>query len=179
LVLQSRTITAVCIFNIQTQTEEVMLPITSILWPTDGSDPALNALDAAIEFAQQFQVKLYALQVVHQVPTVTGSGFAPVAMKGFDVPLYEQELLNTAEKELHQMVEGRVAGDVEVESSVKIGIPADVIADFAQENDVGMIVMATHGRTGLSHFMLGSVAEKTVRLSTVPVLIIPEKSTER
>lgn len=156
-----------------------MLPITSILWPTDGSEPALKALDAAIELAAHFQAKLFALQVIHQVPTITGSGFAPVAMKGFDVPLYEQELLQTAEKELRNAVAAKVPGGIEAECRVRMGLPADVITDFATENDIGMIVMATHGRTGLTHFMLGSVAEKTVRLSTVPTLIIPEASADK
>jgi len=147
--------------------------ISSILWPSDGSEPSYKALDAAIELARKFKARLYALQVVHQVPTVTGAGFAPVAIQGFDVPLYEQELMKTAEKELHQTVSDKVPEEIEVTARVKIGIPAETITDFAKDNNISMIVMATHGRTGISHFMLGSVAEKTIRQSTIPTLIIP------
>ncbi len=147
--------------------------ITSILWPSDGSEPSYKALDAAIGLARKFKARLYALQVVHQVPTVTGAGFAPVAIQGFDVPLYEQELMKTAEQELHQTVSDKVPEGIEVTARVKIGIPAEAITDFAKDNNISMIVMATHGRTGISHFMLGSVAEKTIRQSTIPTLIIP------
>jgi universal stress protein A len=147
--------------------------ISSILWPSDGSQPSYKALDAAIELARKFKARLYALQVVHQVPTVTGAGFVPVAIQGFDVPLYEQELMKTAEEELHQMVSDKVPEEIEVRARVKIGIPAETITNFAKDNNVSMIVMATHGRTGISRFMLGSVAEKTIRQATIPTLIIP------
>lgn len=150
-----------------------MLNISSILWPTDGSEPSFKALEAAVEIAQRFKAKLFAIQVVHQVPTVMGAGFAPVTIQGFDVPLYEQELLKSAENELHQTVAEMVPEDIEVTARVKIGLPAETINDFAEENEIGMIVMATHGRTGLSHFMLGSVAEKTIRQAKIPTLIIP------
>ncbi|HKJ64091.1 MAG TPA: universal stress protein [Desulfopila sp.] len=153
--------------------------ITSILWPSDGSQPSYKALDAAIELARKFKARIYALQVVHQVPTITGAGFAPVAIQGFDVPLYEQELMKTAEKELHQTVTDKVPGEIEVTARVKVGIPAETITDFARENNISMIVMATQGRTGITHFMLGSVAEKTIRQSTIPTLIIPAPDEEQ
>ena len=150
-----------------------MLSVSSILWPSDGSVPSFKALDAAVEIAKRFGAKLYALQVVYQVPTVTGVGFAPTAIQGFDVPLYEQELLEMTENDLQKAVSEKVPKDIEVVSRVKIGIPEKVITEFALENDIGMIVMATHGRTGLSYFMIGSVAEKTIRQSSIPTLIIP------
>ncbi|MEE4241180.1 MAG: universal stress protein [Desulfopila sp.] len=153
-----------------------MLPISSVLWPSDGSEQSFKALQAAVEIASRFEAKLYALQVVQQVPTVTGAGFTPTAIQGFDVPLYEQELIKMVEQELHDTLSTKVPEGLEVISRVKLGIPADTIVDFAQENSIGMIVMATHGRTGLSHFMIGSVAEKTIRQSSVPTLIIPDSS---
>lgn len=152
-----------------------MLSISSILWPSDGSESSLKALEAAVELAQRFKAKIYALQVVHQVPTVVGPGvgFTPTAIQGFDVPLYEQELLKMTENDLRKTVSEKVPKDIEATAEVKIGIPEEVINEFAKENDVGMIVMATHGRTGLSHFMIGSVAEKTIRQASIPTLIIP------
>ena len=152
-----------------------MLSISSILWPSDGSESSLRALEAAVELAQRFKAKIYALQVVHQVPTVAGAGagFTPTAIQGFDVPLYEQELLKMTENDLQKTVSEKVPKDIEAVAEVRIGIPQEVINEFAGEKDVGMIVMATHGRTGLSHFMIGSVAEKTIRQTSVPTLIIP------
>jgi universal stress protein A len=150
-----------------------MLPISAILWPTDGSKPALRALNVAIELAQTFKAKLYALQVVNQVPTISETGFTSASEIGFDVPLYEQELLNTAKDTLNNTVVEKVPKTVEVETHVELGVPADVIIDFAGQKNVSLIVMSTHGRTGISHLVLGSVAEKTVRKSSIPVLTIP------
>ena len=150
-----------------------MLPISAILWPTDGSKPALRALDAAIELAETFKAKLYALQVVSQVPTISETGYASASEIGFDVLLYEQELLKTAKDTLDKTVAEKVPKTIEVETHVELGWPADVIIDFAGRNNVSLIVMSTHGRTGISHLVLGSVTEKTVRKSSVPVLTVP------
>jgi nucleotide-binding universal stress UspA family protein len=152
-----------------------MFPVKSILWPSDGSENAFRALEAAEEIALKFGADIYALQVVHQVPTVVGAGFSPVAVKSFDVPLYEQELLASAEDDLKQKLLAKLPQEIKTFIHVKVGIPADEIVLFAQENSIDLIVMATHGRTGISRFMLGSVAEKTIRQSTVPTLIIPMK----
>lgn len=150
-----------------------MLSVSSILWPSDGSEASLKALEAAVAIADKFGARLYALQVVHQVPTVTATGFAPAAVQGFDVVMYEQELVKMAEKDLQETIAENVGETIEVDSHVRVGVPADVISDFVRENNIGMIVMATHGRTGLSHLVLGSVAEKTIRQSSIPTLIIP------
>lgn len=150
-----------------------MLPVSSILWPSDGSETSFKALDAAVAVAEKFGARLYALQVVHQVPTVTATSLAPAAIQGFDVPMYEQELVKKAEEGLQEAVVKKVGDNVEVESQVRIGIPEDIIHEFVEENDIDLIVMATHGRTGLNRFMLGSVAEKTIRQSSIPTLIVP------
>ncbi|MEE4243170.1 MAG: universal stress protein [Desulfopila sp.] len=154
-----------------------MFPVRSILWPSDGSENAFKALEAAAEIAVRFSADIHALQVVHQVPTVVGAGFSPVAVKGFDVPLYEQELLRSAEEELKQTLQVKLPEEVKASAHVIVGIPSDEIVLFAQNNSIDLIVMATHGRTGISRFMLGSVAEKTIRQSTIPTLVIPVKET--
>jgi universal stress protein A len=150
-----------------------MAPISAILWPTDASKAALHALDTAIELAEQFQAKLHVLQVVSPVPVLPETGFAAGMVPGFDVSLYEKELLKTTREALKQTIGEKVPKTIDVEVHVDIGWPADAIIDFARRNDISMIVMATHGRTGMAHLMLGSVTEKTIRRSSVPVLIIP------
>jgi len=62
--------------------------------------------------------------------------------------------------------------DLPVETATEQGIPRDVILDYADGADVDMIVMATHGRTGLEHYLIGSVTEKIVRRSPVPVVTV-------
>lgn len=158
----------------KTDEERPMLPISSILWPSDGEKPSFMALKAAVEIAREFKARLYALRVVHQVPPlVLGTAYVPMDIKAFDVPLYQQELLKTAESDLSQAVAENVPPEIEVVVNVEVGIPAEVINDFAQKNNIDLIVMATHGRTGLSHLMIGSVAEKTIRHSSIPLLILP------
>ena len=152
-----------------------MFSISSILWPTDGSESSSIALQAAVEIAQKFNADLYALQIVPPVPplAVGASGYTPVAIHGFDVPLYQQELFKSTENQLSQTVTEKIPDEIKVISEVKVGYPADVIREFAQEKNIDLIVMATHGRTGLSRLMIGSVTEKTIRESNIPTLTIP------
>jgi nucleotide-binding universal stress UspA family protein len=158
-----------------------MFPVSSILWPSDGGDPSYKALEAAIAIAEKFNARIYALRVVAPVPPLAGPGYAPMAgagyesmaIKGYDVPLYQQELLKSAENDLSQVVAKKVPKHIEISCEVKIGTPAEVIIKFAREKNIDIIIMATHGRTGISRFMIGSVAEKTIRQSTIPLLIIP------
>lgn len=151
-----------------------MLPITSILWPSDGEKPSLMALKAAVEIAREFKARLYALRVVNQVPPlVLGTAYVSMDIKAFDVPLYQQELVKNAEVDLSQAVKEKVPPEIEVVVNVAVGLPAEVINDFAQKNNIDLIVMATHGRTGFSRLMIGSVAEKTIRHSSIPLLVLP------
>jgi nucleotide-binding universal stress UspA family protein len=161
-----------------------MFPVSSILWPTDGGEPSCKALEAAIAIAEKYNARIYALRVVAPVPPLAGPGYAPMvgagyesmAIKGYDVPLYQQELLKSAENDLSQVVAKKVPKKIKITREVKIGTPAEVIIEFAREKNIDIIIMATHGRTGISRFMIGSVAEKTIRQSTIPLLIIPAAS---
>jgi nucleotide-binding universal stress UspA family protein len=76
------------------------------------------------------------------------------------------------------MVIEKVPEGVEVETYVELGKTRDVIINFAKEFKVDLIVMSTHGRTGLSHLMIGSVTEDIIRRSTIPTLIIPNTGGE-
>ena len=149
-----------------------------ILWPTDGSKPALHALQTAVKLAQTFQADLFALQVVPRVPMLSQKGFAPPAPMSFDVPLYERELLEISKKNLESALAENVPAGTGVESTVELGQPDELIIDFVRRKKVDLIVMAIHGRSGFSHFFLGSVAEKIIRKSPVPVLAIPMNTEE-
>jgi len=152
-----------------------MLQISSILWPSDGSTSSFKALGIAVEIAEMFSAGIYVLRVVRQVPPiVAGTGFvAPMNIHGFDVPLYQQELMNAAEDDLSQIVSENIPPEIKAIHKVEIGFPADVISCFAKENDIDLIVMASHGRSGLSGVLNGSVAERVIRHSATPTWIIP------
>lgn len=153
-----------------------MFPVKKILWPSDASESANKALETAIEVAKQYNAKLYGLQVVTEVPTLTDTG---PPMSGLDIPKYEEELRNGAQEALAELVKGKVPDSIEVVTYIKMGKAAEVIITFAKEKEIDLIVMATHGRSGLSHLLLGSVAENVIRHSPVPTLIIPDKNREK
>jgi len=153
-----------------------MLPLHSILWPSDASESSIRALQAAVELAKQHEARLFGLQVVPQVPIYSD---AAVPLTTFDVPRYEEELKTAAQKQLQKTMADLVPEGIKAESAVEIGKPSDIILTFAMERKVDLIVMASHARTGLSHFLIGSVTEDTIRRSTIPVLVIPDATGSR
>jgi nucleotide-binding universal stress UspA family protein len=132
-----------------------MIFLKNILVTTDLSDHSLAALEYAASFALLYTSHVSLLYVVEQGP---------------------HRSKEEAQKALQEFVETRVSRDLKVAPEVRIGHPAEEIRKFAEEQGADLIVMATHGRTGLRHIVLGSVAEKTVRLSTVPVLTVKPRS---
>ena len=157
------------------------MPFKTILWPTDASEPSLRALRSAVELAETYGAKLYALQAITPVPMISQTDYASTSPTTFDVPFYEQQLLEAVKKSLQETVAEHVPGKISVEPVVQLGEADKVIVDFVRREKVDMIVMATHGRSGFAHFLLGSVAEKVIRSSPVPVLTVPaapEESTK-
>ncbi|MFC7155749.1 universal stress protein [Halomarina halobia] len=135
-----------------------------ILVPTDGSEAAERAVDEAIALAEAAGATVHALYVVdvRNYSTLSEEDWMTV-----------QETVEDAGERAVERVEtrGREVG-VEVTTTLEPGIPHSVILDYAERNDVDLVVMATHGRTGLSHLLLGSVTEKVVRASPIPVLTV-------
>lgn len=138
-----------------------------IMVATDGSELVKRAVDAAVDIAGQYETKLYAVHVI-------SLGFLYKSLPT-DEELEQafQDKLMTEGKQATAYVEnaGRAA-NVEVESVILRGIPAQEIIWFAEKNDIDLIVMGTQGRTGIQKFLLGSVAEKVVRHATKPVLVV-------
>ncbi|MFB6250446.1 MAG: universal stress protein [Halobellus sp.] len=140
-----------------------------ILVPTDGSDASQGAIDHAIELAEQYDSTVYALYVVDT------AAYSSLEMGSEIVTEALQDEGNAA---VEAVVEaGEVAG-VEVETDIKNGVAHQSILGHAEEHDVDLIVMGTHGRTGVGRVLLGSVAEKVVRTSNVPVLTVQSDASE-
>jgi nucleotide-binding universal stress UspA family protein len=150
-----------------------MLSVKSILWPFDGSELSKKALDSAVVLAKQFNAKIHGLHVINSMPSLSITGYGDTQIAGFDLPLYEAELRKSARESFEQTVADRVPEGVEVETIIDTGVPKDTIAEYARDHGIDLIVMSTHGRSGFSRVMLGSVAEATIRISTVPILVIP------
>jgi nucleotide-binding universal stress UspA family protein len=136
-----------------------------ILVPTDFSEDADYALDYAIELAKVLQAHLTVLHVFHLSPLALGE--APPAVLADTLAAMEANAQHQTQMALARVQEAGLQGD----SAIVEGIPFQVIINTAESMDVDLIVMGTHGRTGLTHALMGSVAEKVVRLAPCPVLV--------
>ena len=159
-----------------------MLPVKKILCPTDFSAHSYEAVRAAAELTGPLSAKLILLHVIPPVPVSTtiqtgNMGYnAPPGTGGFNVTEYIRELEESAANRLKQDAE-KVLGD-SADYEIKIrqgGHEADEIQTFADENDIDLIVIATHGRTGLGRLVIGSVTEKLIRHTDKPVLTLRSK----
>lgn len=142
-----------------------MVTLKKILCPVDHSECSYLALKYAISLALKDEAKLYLMHVI-------------------DSRLYDTEMYKFSPYKLNEIDESKIRADLmkslpegttdvlEVETIVVKGVPFNEIINAATEISVDLIVIGTHGRTGLSHVMLGSVAEKVVRKSPCPVLTV-------
>ena len=154
---------------------------THILVPMDFSPPSDAALATAKELAQRFHARLSLLHAVTD-PTATGVWTPDVYVAAN--PETQERFLREATQRLRGSVTEAERERFRVAFEARIGGAADVIQEFAREQGVTLIVMGTHGRTGLMHMLLGSVAERTVRMAPCPVLtthaedrIVPDLAT--
>jgi nucleotide-binding universal stress UspA family protein len=143
------------------------MEIRHILVPTDFSESSARTLDDAVGLAQAFGAKLTLLHVV-ELPSYVTDGHTPVHVS---VALRD-DLQGHAQRELAKLPPEGSGAPVEIARQVVVGVPHRQILETAVAERVDWIVMATHGRTGLSHLVMGSVAERVVRTAPCPVLTI-------
>jgi nucleotide-binding universal stress UspA family protein len=145
-----------------------MIPIQNILVPTDFSEPAEAALEYAKTLAQEFNSRVHLLHVVPE-PYVYPWGTELSTLPLADLITQSEE---AARDRLHQIApaSGPLAGRVEVATA--IGTPVERILDYVTSQRIDLVVIGTHGRGMVGHLLLGSVAERIVRRSPVPVLTV-------
>jgi universal stress protein A len=143
--------------------------ITRILVPTDFSSQADLALDYAKSFAERYGASLHLLHVLED-PFMAGAWSSEIYVA--DMPQVRATLVAEAEKRLARMLSGLDRARFNVTTEVRLGTAAQSIRDVADETGVNLIVMGTHGRSGMAHLLLGSVAEKLVRIAPCPVLTV-------
>ena len=147
-----------------------MKAIRQILVPSDFSEPSRAALDYAAEFAKPLAASIDVLHV-WEMPTFIPPASLPEAGVA-DMSLIEMYRSN-AEDALAQFVqEAKTRGIVVRAAFSEHGPPASTITDFARRREYDLIVIGTHGRTGLSRALIGSVAERVVRYASCPVLAV-------
>ena len=150
-----------------------MLPIKRILCPTDFSEPSLEAVKAACELAAHFDSEICLVYVVPTIPLPTSD-----PAYDFELPGYEKILHDDAVSKLRNLREGIAPPGLAATTIVGHGQAADEIVIIAEREKVDLIVIATHGSTGLRHFVFGSVAEKVVRLAPCAVLTLKATTTK-
>jgi nucleotide-binding universal stress UspA family protein len=142
------------------------IQIENILVPVDLSEPSLKSVQYAITFGRHFGAKLTLLYVV---PPMIYTPELPYPIP--DPPDQTEQL----QKELHEFRAARIPEDVKVDTVVCTEATPEGILSVAREYRSDLIIITTHGRTGLKRLFLGSTAERVVREAPCPVLVVHEQ----
>jgi len=150
-----------------------MKNFSTILVAVDFSDSSDNAFQLALSMAQKFSAHLVILHVINE----------PIDLRGFYVPhisyeKLEEEIAEGAEKMMESFCRLHIDDFSDFETRIVPGMPYEQILGQAEEAGSDLIVLGTHGRTGLDHVLFGSTAEKVVRKSKLPVLTVRLDETE-
>jgi len=145
-----------------------MLEIRTILHPTDFSESSRHAMTYAIALAEEFRAKLCILHVIEEISSALYFDMLqapPLTQLMVDIEKRAREALN-------EILPAELRGKVPAEYIIRKGVPFVEILRCADQVKADMIVLGTHGRTGLKHALFGSVAEKVVRKAACPVLSV-------
>ncbi len=148
-----------------------MKPFQKILVASDFSEHARNAVDYAADIARRYEATLLIVHVYQPVNYALPDGYMLYTPEQMTTMMgeFQKQLENAKEKAL-------AAGAPRVETSLPIGGAAFEIVEAAKSSGCDLIVMGTHGRTGIRHMLLGSTAERVVRTSDCPVLTVKRET---
>ena len=143
------------------------MQIKTILFPTDFSNGARAAMDHAISLAMDYQAKLILLYVIQDISIA--EWYIPSTLAVADLT---EDMRKSASQEMDKWIAEVSAKVNDVEKMVVRGVPFVEIIKTAKEKSADLIVIGTHGRTGIDHLLFGSTAEKVVRKAACPVLTV-------
>jgi nucleotide-binding universal stress UspA family protein len=149
--------------------------IKRIVVPVDFSQTSLRALDYAVQLSRRLDARL---TVVHVVEPVHYPMAGDLVGLGLDLSTVYTEIERAARTRLTKLAAKLEARRIVVRSLLTHGTPHYVIVESAKKLKADLIIMSTHGRTGLSHVLMGSVAERVVRLAECPVLTVPGRTAD-
>lgn len=139
----------------------------NLVFPTDFSERSLAALPWVRKMAEVMQADIRCVYVVEEPQIYSTLDMGPVAVPSVT------ELVKSAEEHLDTFIKTNIkAFGSAPKASVLVGRPAEEIVSYAKDNDAGMIIMTTHGYSGVRHLLLGSTTEGVLRHATCPVLSI-------
>lgn len=143
------------------------IEVRSILVPIDFSEHSRKALQYAIPFAEQFKASIDLLYVVEPTVYPADFSFGQVAF-----PSVEDELRQRGSQELELLIEKEIGKRVRARAVVRTGKAFNEIDQYAKDESTDLIIIATHGHSGMEHVLFGSTAEKVVRYAPCPVLVV-------
>jgi nucleotide-binding universal stress UspA family protein len=143
------------------------MQIKTILFPTDFSTGARAAMDYALSLAQDYKAKLLLLYVIQDISIA--EWYIPSTLSVADLV---EDMQKSAWKEMDKWAAEATSRVKDVEKLVERGVPFVEIIRIAREKNADMIIIGTHGRTGIDHMLFGSTAEKVVRKAPCPVLTV-------
>ena len=144
-----------------------MVKIEKILFPSELRDDSLKILPHVITMSQKFNSTIYLLHVIEDISKWGGFYIPHISLD-----LYQKEAVEAAEKFMDKICRQQMQGCPNFERRILAGDPAIKILKTIETEDIDLVIMGTHGYKGLEHAIFGSVAEKVVKKSPVPVLTI-------
>lgn len=141
-----------------------------ILVAVDFSEPGMNALDLARAYAKRFEASVVLVHVLYLTSSMFGAGT-------FAMPDTVDQITIAAKDELGKLVSAVTSDGIRCEGVVMNGIPDEEITRFAADpkNQIDLIVVGTHGRTGLARVAFGSVAQRILQAAPCPALVVPSR----
>lgn len=144
-------------------------PLKQIVVPIDFSDTSHKALQYAVPFAAQFGARLILLHVIEPFALPAELSYVPPEVENAG-----QTAMKGALEKLAELCQQQIGWKCLSQASVRMGVPWQEITAVARESAADLIVIATHGHTGLKHVLVGSTAERVVRHASCPVLVVRE-----
>jgi universal stress protein A len=148
--------------------------LTHVLWPTDFSELSLKGGRYAQALSLHFDAQLH---VVHVIPPIMTADFSVALPATMPVTATDPSTIEACREGLQRIVKDRLKASERVTWEVLFGNPWSAICEYAAARQIELIVVTTHGRTGLRHIVIGSTAERIVQHAPCPVLTV--KAVER
>lgn len=137
-----------------------------ILFPVDLSESSEKLVPIVMTMIRKFDAELHLLFVVRILRY-----FTDIYVPHPSINLFETEMVEGAQKKMEEFRQSHFADLTAIETNVLLGDPADTIIGYIKDSGIEMVVMGTHGRKGLDRVLFGSVAERVIKTSPVPVLV--------
>jgi nucleotide-binding universal stress UspA family protein len=168
------------LFGEETERRQTMKTFRKILCPTDFSEASYEAVKMASDLAEHFAAQL---TLVHVVPPATSwpeSNTAAYMGTPLVMRVHEDEVRKKLENKLGELIGNMISKNVQAQSKVLCcGDPAITICDLADEENIDLIVIATHGMTGWRHYVQGSVTQQVIQHTVHPVLLVRGRASKK